>query len=85
MERTAGPLNVALVVAEESPDPIAGEGFCHVRELQHLRHHEEHDEATIRIDSDIALNLRNNGYGRVGTDVCAADLEPKAANNTSGV
>ena len=63
MERTAGPFNVALVVAEESPDPVAGEGFCHVRELQHLRHHEKHDEATIRIDSDIALNLRNNGYG----------------------
>src|SRR5438132_1095501 len=63
MERTAGPFHVALVVAEESPDPVAGEGFRHACELKHLRHHEEHDQATIRIDSDIALNLRNNGYG----------------------
>ena len=45
-----------LVVGQKRPDPIAGECFCDAGKLQHLRHHEDHDEAAVRVDSDIALD-----------------------------
>ena len=60
VQRASGPIDVRLVVSQEAPEPVAREGLRDARELQHLGHHEQHDEAAVRIHRNVAWNgLRN--------------------------
>ena len=53
VQRAAGPVDVRLVIGQEAPEAAAGEVAAHTRELHHLGHHQQHDEAAIGIHRQI--------------------------------
>jgi len=57
MEAHAGPLDVRLVKAEELPDGVVGEGLRDLTEAHDFTHHEQHDEAAVCVNGDVALLL----------------------------
>ena len=65
VQRAADPGGVCLVERQEAPKWVAGKSFGNAREFQHLRHHEEHDEATVCVDGEIALGLLHGGTARM--------------------
>ena len=54
VQRAAGPLHVRLVVAQETPEPVAGKGVRHARQLQHFGHHQQHHQAAVGVHGDVA-------------------------------
>ena len=50
MQRAADPLDVRLVVARNAQSRLSGQRPRHAREVQHLGHHQEHDEAAVGVD-----------------------------------
>jgi hypothetical protein len=54
VQRTAGPIDVRLVVGEHVQKPISGEAFRNVGKLEHFRHHEQHDKSAVGVDGEIA-------------------------------
>ena len=63
MERAARPFHVCLIVRQNRPEPISGKGSGDPRQLQYLRHHQQHDETAIRIQGDVTRYRPNAGNG----------------------
>ena len=61
-------MNVALVIAEHGPKPIARKGSRDFREVQHFGHHQHHDKSAVCIDRDVADRgfRKTNGFLRYG-------------------
>src|SRR5438445_666286 len=70
-------------------EPIAGIGLCHARKLQHLGHHQDHDEATIGIHSDIArrrsLRNRSNDVELGGALLDSSDVSHLNTTSTTSM
>ncbi len=69
VEAHAGPLDVGLVEGEDAPEVAAGEGLRDFGELQDFAHHEEHDEATVGVDGDVAALAGGDGGGDGGHSI----------------
>ena len=50
VQRTTDPLDVGLVMAKKFPKAAFRQRFRHATEMEHLAHHQEHDEAAKRIE-----------------------------------
>ena len=77
MERTAGPLDMRLVVPQESPEPVSGISVRNGCELQDFGHHQHHHEPAIRIHGHVARGrkgLGRNFYGSDDRDIARARL-----------
>jgi hypothetical protein len=69
VEGTSGPFDVALVECQEGEKGIARVGRREPGKMQHLRHHQEHDEAAVSVNGKIA--------GQVLLSICGRDLVPR--------
>jgi len=43
-----------LIVCKNAPEQAAGKGVGYGSETHDFAHHEQHDEAPVRVDSDVA-------------------------------
>jgi len=50
----SSPLNMRLIVSKDAPEQAAGKGVGDGSKALHFAHHEQHDEAPVRVDSDVA-------------------------------
>jgi hypothetical protein len=49
VQRASDPLDMRLVVAEETPEEAGRDGVRDAAEVQHLRHHEKHHQTPVGI------------------------------------
>ena len=61
VQRATDPRDVGLLLREECPERIAGQGIGDAPQVQHLGHHQQHYEAAIGIDR---TDARERGAGR---------------------
>ena len=54
VQAEAGPFDVGLVVGEDVPEEAVGVGAGDGGEIEDLAHHEQHDEAAVGVDGDVA-------------------------------
>src|SRR5437879_3211133 len=66
MQRAPDPFDMRLMVAEELPETAFWQRRGHAAKAQCLRHHEEHDKATIGVErgQSLRLGLRYAGCHR---------------------
>ena len=48
---------MGLVETEKLPDGIAGERVSYLRKTKDSRHHQQHDQAAVGVDGNVALLL----------------------------
>ena len=66
VEAHADPLDVGLIKREYLPDGVCREGFGDLGEAEDFSSHEEHDQAAIGVDGEVAGDRRGRGVGRGG-------------------
>jgi hypothetical protein len=57
MKAHADPLGVSLIEGKNPPNDAVGEGKSDAGELEHLRHHEQHDKASIGVHCNVSLQF----------------------------
>lgn len=63
MQRTANPINMRLLMIDESPKITARQSFRNFIHAEHLAHHQKHDPTAIHIDGIQALADFGGGQG----------------------
>ncbi len=61
VESHASPFNVSLIEGEDTPEEAVGKSAGHAGETHDLAHHQQHHEAAIGVDSNIADGRRHGG------------------------
>jgi hypothetical protein len=64
MQGTTHPRYVRLVISQKGEERIIGIGFGPTGKMQDLPHHEQHDEATVRVNGKISEQVLLSICGR---------------------